>query len=192
MTAPKTPGAARAHAETKILFTGTTGAGKTTAIGAISEIDPLSTDVRNTDANVSKAMTTAGMDYGELTLEGGEKLRLYGTPGQERFSFMWSILARGAMGLILLVDNSRPDPLADLDLYVRGFDDLIRSTACVVAVGRLQQHPTPGLDAFAERLASHGLSCPVLEVDVRERDEVVQLVELLVLQIEARLLADAS
>ena len=78
--------------ELKILISGTTGAGKTTAIRAVSEIAPVSTDVRNTDAAVDKALTTAGMDYGELTLDNGEKLYLYGTPVQERFDFMWNIL----------------------------------------------------------------------------------------------------
>nr|WP_272918457.1 ATP/GTP-binding protein [Delftia sp. CH05] len=58
--------------ELKILICGTAGAGKTTAIRAISEIAPVSTDVRNTDAAVDKALTTAGMDYGELTLDNGE------------------------------------------------------------------------------------------------------------------------
>ena len=67
--------------EHKILFTGTMGAGKTTAIAAVSEIPPMRTDVRNTDDSVSKATTTVGLDYGELTLDNGEKLRLYGTPG---------------------------------------------------------------------------------------------------------------
>ncbi len=172
--------------ESKILFSGTTGAGKTTAIGAVSEIPPISTDVRNTDADISKAMTTAGMDYGELTLDGGDKLRLYGTPGQERFSFMWGILSKGALGLILLIDNSRPDPLTDLDLYVKGFAPLIRSTGCVVGVGRMPQHAQPSLDDFAQRLEQHDLSCPVIEVDVRERDQVVQMLELLLLQLETK------
>ncbi len=173
--------------ESKILFSGTTGAGKTTAIGAVSEIPPISTDVRNTDADISKAMTTAGMDYGELTLEGGDKLRLYGTPGQERFSFMWTILSKGALGLILLIDNSRPDPLADLDVYLKGFAKLVRDTACVIGVGRLPQHPSPTLDDFAQRLIQHDLICPVIEVDVRERSQVVQMLELLLLQLEAKM-----
>ena len=67
--------------EHKIIFTGTTGAGKTTAIAAVSEITPLNTDVRNTDPEVAKAMTTTGLDYGELTLGQNEKLRLYGMSG---------------------------------------------------------------------------------------------------------------
>jgi uncharacterized protein len=172
--------------EHKILFTGTTGAGKTTAIGAVSEIEPLSTEVRNTDSAVTKAMTTAGLDYGELTIGNGEKLRLYGTPGQKRFDFMWKILSRGALGLVILIDNSRPDPLADLDVYLKGFGPLIAEAGCVVGVGRMPEHPSPGLEAFAERLESHGVLCPVLPLDVRNQAEVVQLLELLMIQLEAK------
>lgn len=153
--------------ELKILISGPPGAGKTTAIRCVSEIAPVSTDVRNTDDTLDKALTTAGMDYGELTLDNGEKLYLYGTPGQERFDFMWRILSRGALGVILLIDNSRSDPLADLDIYVQGLSDVLRSTACVVAVCRMQEYTAPDLDSFAVHLQSRGLLCPVVPADVR-------------------------
>lgn len=172
--------------EYKIIVTGTTGAGKTTAIAAVSDIRPLNTDVRNTDAAFGKATTTAGLDYGEVTLGGGEKLCLYGTPGQQRFDFMWEILGRGALGLLILVDNSRPDPLSDLDIYLKGFQDLIAQCACVVAVGRLDTHPSPGLDRYGIHLESRRVLCPVVEADVRERAQVVQLLDLLLLQLESR------
>lgn len=173
--------------EHKILFTGTTGAGKTTAIGAVSEIPPLSTDVRNTDPAVAKAMTTAGLDFGELTLANGEKLRLYGTPGQQRFEFMWQILAKGALGLVILADNSRPEPLADLDVYLAGFRKLIAEAACVVAVGRMETHPQPDLEAFAAHLALRGVICPVIPIDAREAQQVTQLLELLLIQLESKM-----
>lgn len=170
----------------KILFTGTTGAGKTTAIAAVSEIPPVRTDVRNTDAGVHKAMTTVGLDYGEVTLDGGETLRLYGTPGQQRFAFMWKILARGALGVVILIDNSQPDPLADLDMYLTGFEQLIGEAACVVAVGRMDTHPQPDMEAFATRLQARGVLCPVLPIDVREKTQVLQMLDVLLLQLEAR------
>ncbi|SFC05424.1 hypothetical protein SAMN05216344_10816 [Polaromonas sp. OV174] len=170
--------------EHKILFTGTMGAGKTTAIAAISEVKPVSTDVHNTDTSVNKAMTTVGLDYGELTLDNGEKLRLYGTPGQQRFDFMWKILSRGALGLVILIDNSRPDPLADLDLYLDGFSELIAQAACVVSVGKTESHPLPDLDAFAQRMEAKGVLCPVLAADVRDKAQVLQLLDLLLVQLE--------
>ena len=129
--------------EYKILITGTMGAGKTTAIAAISEVPPIMTDVQNNDTSNSKLTTTVGLDYGELSLDGGDKLRIYGTPGQERFAFMWKVLAKGALGLIVLVDNSRPDPLADLGAYLNSFAELIARAGCVIAVGRTESHPTP-------------------------------------------------
>ena len=171
--------------ELKILICGTAGAGKTTAIRAVSEIAPVSTDVRNTDAAVDKALTTAGMDYGELTLDNGEKLYLYGTPGQERFDFMWNILSHGALGVVLLIDNSRPDPLGDLDTYINALSATLRTTACVVAVCRMDRHGRPDLEGFALHLQSRGLLCPVVPADVRERAQLVALIELLLLQIEA-------
>lgn len=172
--------------EHKILFSGTTGAGKTTAIAAVSEIPPLSTDVRNTDAGLAKQMTTVGLDYGEVTLDGGEKLRLYGTPGQKRFDFMWKILAPGSLGLIILIDNRQINPLADLDMYLEGFAQLIKDTACIVAVGRTETHPRPNIEQFATHLASRGVLCPVLPCDVRDNEQVLQLLDLLLLQLETK------
>ncbi|MGJ7544287.1 GTP-binding protein [Variovorax sp. LT1R16] len=176
--------------EHKILFSGTMGAGKTTAIAAVSEIGPLSTDVRNTDESMTKPTTTVGLDYGELTLDNGERLRLYGTPGQQRFAFMWDILARGALGLVILIDNSRPDPLADLDMYLDGFAELIGRSACVVGIGRTETHALPDIDAHSRHMAARGVLCPVLPVDVRERAQVLQLLDLLLLQLESRSLSD--
>jgi signal recognition particle receptor subunit beta len=170
----------------KIVFTGVAGAGKTTAIAAVSEIPPMNTDVVNTDDNLGKATTTVGLDYGELTLEGGDKLRLYGTPGQSRFDFMWQILAQGALGLIILIDNRRADPMADLDTYLTGFANLIETTACVVSVGRLETNPKPDLEDFARHLESRGVLCPVIPTDVRDGTQVVQLLELLMLQLETK------
>lgn len=170
--------------EYKILFTGTMGAGKTTAIAAVSDIEPVSTDVQNNDPSLDKARTTVGLDYGEVRLGPDERLRLYGTPGQARFAFMWSILARGALGLVILIDNSRPRPLDDLAVYLEGFAECIASTACVIGVGRLPGHPAPGLDEYAAVLARAGHACPVVEVDVREADQVRMLLDLLLLQLE--------
>jgi signal recognition particle receptor subunit beta len=178
--------------EYKILLTGTTGAGKTTAIAALSEIAPVRTDVKNTDSTFAKATTTVGLDYGELTLDNGDKLRLYGTPGQERFGFMWGILAQGALGLVILIDNTRPDPLADLALYIKGFNGLIHEAACVVGVGRMDTHGSPDLGAYAEALYKAGVLCPLVPVDVREPAQVLMLMDLLLTQFESKQLTPQS
>lgn len=170
----------------KLVFTGTMGAGKTTAIAAISEIPPISTDVDNVDLEgYDKPSTTVALDYGEVTLEGGEKMRLFGTPGQARFDFMWHILAQGALGVIILVDNSRDDPVEDARVYLNAFSDAARASRVVIGLGRTDQHPTPGIDAYAAMLDEMQLSVPVLSVDVREREDVLFLVDVLFHQIEA-------
>lgn len=171
--------------EYKILFTGTMGAGKTTAIAAISETAPVVTDVANTDSSLAKATTTVGLDFGQLTLDNGDRLRLFGTPGQSRFDFMWRILAQNALGVIILIDNARPDPLADLDMYLDGFADALSQMPCAVGVGRTESHPTPSLDDFSLRLESRSLVLPVLAVDVRRKDDVALLIDTLLAQMEA-------
>ncbi|MCQ4164660.1 GTP-binding protein [Tahibacter harae] len=172
--------------EIKLLFAGPMGAGKTTAIRAISEIEPISTEVENTDFSESdKAETTVAMDYGELTLDSGDKLRLYGSPGQKRFEFMWPLLAQGALGVVVLLDNSRPEPLADLEDFLSAFSGLIEAGRVVVAVGRLETHPQPGLDDYLASVSRRGQFLPVIGADVRRRDDVVGMLELLFEQIES-------
>lgn len=172
--------------EYKLIFAGSMGAGKTTAIAAISEIAPVRTDVENTDREThGKATTTAAMDYGEVTLAGGDKLRLYGTPGQTRFDFMWKILGKGALGVIILVDNSRPDPLADLREYLGAFGEIADQSRAVIGVGRGEMHPEPTLDAFHLVASELGISAPIVSVDVRRREDVLLLLDILFNQIEA-------
>lgn len=174
--------------EHKIIFTGTMGAGKTTAIAAVSEVAPIVTDVTNNDSSVDKAMTTVGFDYGQLTLDNGDRLRLFGTPGQARFRFVWPVVARGALGLIILIDNSQPDPLADLKVYLEGFSQELESLPCVVGVGRTETHALPDLQAYADAVEKQGYVFPVLAVDVRQRDDVVLLIDVLLSQLEADLM----
>lgn len=172
--------------EIKLLFAGPMGAGKTTAIRAISEIEPISTEVANTDNDESaKAETTVAMDYGELTLDTGHKLLLYGSPGQRRFEFMWPLLAQGALGVVVLIDNSRPDPLADLADFLAAFATQIQAGRVVVAVGRLDSHPQPSLDDYVSAISARGEFLPVIGADVRRRDAVVGVLDLLFNQIEA-------
>lgn len=178
--------------EYKILFTGTMGAGKTTAIGAISETPPIVTDVANTDTSVAKERTTVGLDFGQFTLDSGDRVRLFGTPGQSRFDFLWKILAKNALGLIILTDNSRPDPLADLAVYLDGFADDLATLPCTIGVGRLDTHPSPGLDDYAEALMQKNLMFPVIGVDVRRKDDVVLLIDTLLAQLEANLYEDTE
>lgn len=171
--------------EFKIVFTGPMGAGKTTAIAAISDDAPVSTDVLNTDhAAFDKELTTAGLDYGHIALDDGHAVRLYGTPGQARFKFMWEILGLNAAGVILLLDASQPDGLVQLDAFVDAFG-AGRRAPIVIGVGRLDESGALLLDAFSQRLENRGMTLPLFGVDVRRREDVLLLVDTLLCLIEA-------
>lgn len=171
--------------EPKLLFAGPMGAGKTTAIRSISNIPPVSTEAANIDvAQHGKAETTVGMDYGEVELDGGARLRLYGLPGQSRFDFMWKIVAQGAMGLVLLLDNSRKDSVAQMGQYLDAFGALVETSSVVIGIGRLGEGNTRISD-YSRALQARGLQLPVFSVDVRQRDDVLLLLEALLQQIEA-------
>ncbi|MEP7100257.1 MAG: GTP-binding protein [Burkholderiales bacterium] len=170
----------------KIVFTGAPGAGKTTAIAALSDKPPVLTEVRNTDAALGKSHTTVGLDFGQVDMGDGQSIRLFGTPGQLRFEFMWRIIATDALGLVILVDNAKPDPLADLAIYLDAYNELLPTMNCAVGIGRTLEYPRPSVDDYAEMLGARGLAFPVLPVDVRRREDVLMLVDTVLFQAEAR------
>ena len=170
------------------MFTGPMGAGKTTAIQAISDATPVSTEVANTDqAAYAKPTTTVALDYGQLLLEDGTAVSLYGTPGQQRFSFMWEILCQGAIGVVLLLDGSTATAPQDLQSYAEAFRRIDPNQPFVIGIGRV----SPGdcsLDEYARALGSRGIVAPVFGVDVRQREDVLLLVETLLCVLEAQML----
>jgi small GTP-binding protein len=143
----RTPGR-RKHGGTavKIVVTGPFSAGKTTLIRTISEITVLSTEKEITDSTRSrKAETTVAMDFGRITIDRDLVLYLFGTPGQDRFDFMWEILGEGMLGYILLVDSSRQESLDEAVGILAAFRKMAR-VPFVVALNR-----STGLDPDDEQ-----------------------------------------
>ena len=177
-----------AQTDLKIIFTGPVGAGKTTAIASISDIEPIRTDEHASDMTQKrKSNTTVAMDYGMIRLGPKEKVHLYGTPGQERFDFMWDILTKGGIGLVLLLDNTRPTPFEDMRFYIKAFKEFIESTRLVIGVTQMDARATPTIDEYVRQLAELDVSAPVFEVDARQRADVSTLIEALLLQIDPTL-----
>ncbi|MGH3931488.1 MAG: GTP-binding protein, partial [Pseudonocardiaceae bacterium] len=148
------------------------GVGKTTFVGSLSEIPPLSTEQEMTSlsdgiddaaAAPDKTTTTVAMDFGRITVDEQLILYLFGAPGQNRFWFMWDGLARGAVGAVVLVDMRRVD---DCFAAIDYFED--RGLPFTVAINRFPDAPDFPVDAVRDALAIPP-NCPLVQMDARNR-----------------------
>ncbi|WP_323137927.1 GTP-binding protein [Nocardia sp. alder85J] len=173
----------------KVVVAGGFGVGKTTMVASISEVTPLRTEEVLSELSVgvddlngveTKTTTTVALDFGRITLNGAVVLYLFGTPGQDRFWFLWDELSRGALGAVVLVDTRRFDAsFAAVDYFesrgvpfvvaVNCFDDAIRYNADEV---RQALDLDPGV--------------PLVICDVRRRDSVKEVLTTLMEYILAR------
>lgn len=171
----------------KVLFIGPVASGKTTAVMSLCGDGIITTSKKTSDEVSSiKNNTTVSLDYGVLKLDNGLKIHVYAAPGQERFSFMHDILVKGSIGVILLLSMQHIQ-VEEVGQILYEYLQVIESSPCVIGVTQTENFDVNQIELFLNTIIQyHPSLSDTLVVDVREKSDVLKLVERMVVKASER------
>ncbi|MBL4621134.1 MAG: protein kinase [Immundisolibacteraceae bacterium] len=178
------PNVSRPQEEYKLLFCGSSDAGKTTAVSVLGDVPAMTTELwpGALGGRVKRASTIAH-DYAYMDLGSNERIHLYGTPGAPKFKFMGDLLKVGAFGVVVLIDNRQQDSLVELERMLEQYSELLEANRLVIGVTHMDKAVQPGIDHFQQWLFSYCRNRvvipPVFDVDARSARDLKLLIQAL-------------
>ena len=173
----------------KIVVLGAMGAGKSTLVRTVASGGVVDTDVLNSDGGSPQLTTTTAMDYADLDLSNGDRLRLFGAPGQARFGFLWPVLLHGAAGVLLLVDATSDCLGEELQHYLQAVEAAAPSVPVVIGVTKYDLVGDDRMVACARRIAAHRRSLPMIPFDARSGRDGLRVIDVLASELGTAALA---
>ena len=165
----------------KLVFVGNMGAGKTTAIHTISDIEPVSTEMpishEDDDDHGDKTSTTVALDYSSIETDDGQLLHIYGVPGQKYLDFMWPIVCDGALGIIILANAGQNNVYEETLELLKEFSSLAPAASIAVGVTMTDINKNFTVSQFRDQMVSDGFNVPIIAVDARSSMQVTFLLK---------------
>lgn len=168
----------------KLVLAGPVGAGKTTTIRSLADTEPVSTEMPMIDGPMGdKTTTTVALDFAPIILDDGTPLFLYGLPGQHHFSHMRSILLKGAVGVILLLD-AQGDVTGDCQHWLSSIREIDAEVPLVIGITKSELTPNFSMSQVREAVGTCGAPIPTFTFDARDREQAAHLVRALLVCVE--------
>lgn len=164
----------------QLVFIGSFGVGKTTAVQALSDIEVVSMEatanleIKNANLDPEKTTTTVGFDYGECILDEDERISLYGIPGQERFEEVWDALLPRCSGVVLWVFGNKDNYLQDCEKWLNTLKRKKAIKKLAVGLTRVSEDDEESVQACRELVSNYHPYAPVITADPRDRESVLQ------------------